>query len=308
MRLKPSTRSAENETNKRRPNPVPGYTGEREQQGLCVYYKQDFFVPTCCCYLARGPPSVPSMLRAPMFTLDTGSCESDASSEDWCWRGCRRLLAEAICRTCLSYRSGVSGMTDNCNRRGPSTIPSQSKADSVLFDCCLFFFTPLLTCKVNARLCLRNTAWKLFGLPLMTHQTLATPLPGCLCDVGGKASGGPEAWKADSERRVKTGCFRRIPAKFQGQGRETKGKTGARLQFAHGTDTGWMERWGCWDCDLNHGVAITRVGLFRVFFSPICFLCEMLADGELRLRNPLLPLGQFPCSNCIDTFRVGSFY
>lgn len=139
MRPKTSARSAENKTNKRKPNPVPGYTGEREQQGLCVYYKQDFFVPTCCCYLARGPPSVPSMLRAPMFTLDMGSCESDASSEDWCWRGCRRLLAEAICRTCLSYRSGVSGMTDNRNRRGPTTIPSQSKADSVLFDCCLFY-------------------------------------------------------------------------------------------------------------------------------------------------------------------------
>lgn len=169
---------------------------------------------------------------------------------------------------------------------GAVRAPFRVNQRLIAFCSIVVFFTPLLTRKVNGRLCLRNTAWKLFGLPLMTHQTLATPLPGCLCDVGGKASGGPEAWKADSEHRVKTGCFRRIPAKFQGQGRETKGKTGARLQFAHGTDTGWVEGWGCWDYDLNHGVAITWVGLFQVFFSLICFLCEMLADGELRLRNP----------------------
>lgn len=64
-------------------------------------------------------PFCPLDAPLPMFTLDMGSCESDASSKDWWWRGCRRLLAEAICRTGLSYRSGLSGMKDNRNRRGP---------------------------------------------------------------------------------------------------------------------------------------------------------------------------------------------
>lgn len=65
------------------------------------------------------------------------SCKSDASSDDWCWRGCLRLLAEAICRTCLSHRSGVSATTDSRNRCGASTIACQPKACSFLS---FFFF------------------------------------------------------------------------------------------------------------------------------------------------------------------------
>lgn len=79
-----------------------------------------------CCYRLMG---VPSMLRTLMFTLDMRLSESNVSSDSVCWRGCRWLLASWYLQDVLSYRSSVSGMTDNCNQCGLSTIPSQSKAD-----------------------------------------------------------------------------------------------------------------------------------------------------------------------------------
>lgn len=79
-----------------------------------------------CCYRFMD---VPSMLCTLMFTLDMRLSESNVSSDSVCWRGCRWFLASCYLQDVLSYRSSVSGMTDNCNQCGLSTIPSQSKAD-----------------------------------------------------------------------------------------------------------------------------------------------------------------------------------
>lgn len=73
--------------------------------------------------------AVPPMLRTLMFTLDMQLSKSSVSSDSVCWRGCRWLLASCYLQDVLSYRSSVSGMTDNCNQCELSTIPSQSKAD-----------------------------------------------------------------------------------------------------------------------------------------------------------------------------------
>lgn len=79
-----------------------------------------------CCYRFVD---VPSVLRTLMFTLDMRLSESNVSSDSVCWRGCQWLLASCYLQDVLSYRSSVSGMTDNCNQCELSTIPSQSKAD-----------------------------------------------------------------------------------------------------------------------------------------------------------------------------------